>query len=594
LGGERVERRLAAVLAADVAGYSRLMGADEEGTLARLKAIRKAHVEPAIASHRGRIVKTTGDGMLVEFASAVDAVRCAVELQRDITRQNDALPQGTRIDFRIGIHVGDIIIDDNDIFGDGVNIAARLEGIAEPGGVCISDDAQRQVRGKVDIAFEDMGPLNLKNIAEPMRGWRLGTDASASAAASINPAVAAIQALAPPDKPSIAVLSFQNMSGDPEQEYFADGMVEEITTALSRFKALFVIARNSSFTYKGKAVDVKQVGRELGVRYVLEGSVRKAANRIRITAQLIDTSTGAHLWADRFDGAIEDIFELQDQVTISVVGAITPTLERAEIGRAVLKPTDSLDAYDHYMRGIASGYQWTNEATSEALYHYYKAIELDPKFALAHALATTSYATRKLNGWVTDPAREIAETKRLAERAAQLGQDDAQVLSWSGAALTFVVGEIDAGVALIERALRLNPNLMDAWLSSGLSRLTSGDWNLAVEHFAHAIRLSPFDPLSFLMQQGIATGHFYTGRYDEAAAWSAKSIGENPNYSSAWRVTAASNAFLGRQEQAQKAMVRLRQLEPALRIATIKQLFPLRLSDLARMEEGLRKAGLPE
>jgi adenylate cyclase len=402
------------------------------------------------------------------------------------------------------------------------------------------------------------------------------------------------RALTPPDKPSIAVLPFQNMSGDPEQEYFADGMVEEITTALSRFKALFVIARNSSFTYKGKAVDMKQVGRELGVRYVLEGSVRKAANRIRITAQLIDTSTGAHLWADRFDGAIEDIFELQDQVTTSVVGAITPTLERTEIGRAVLKPTDSLDAYDHYMRGIANGYQWTNEATSEALHHYYKAIELDPKFALAHALATTSYATRKINGWVTDPAREIAETKRLAERAAQLGQDDAQVLSWSGAALTFVVGEIDAGVALIERALRLNPNLMDAWLSSGLSRLVSGDWNLAVEHLAHAIRLSPFDPLSFLMQQGIATGHFYTGRYDEAAAWSAKSIGENSNYSRAWRVTAASNAFLGRQEQAQKAMVRLRQLEPALRIATIKQVIPVRPSDLARMEEGLRKAGLPE
>jgi TolB-like protein/class 3 adenylate cyclase/Tfp pilus assembly protein PilF len=591
---ERVERRLAAILAADVVGYSRLMGLDEEGTLARLKAVKKALVDPTIASHRGRIVKTTGDGMLVEFVSAVDAVRGAVEVQRAMADQNTSVRRERWIEFRIGIHVGDIIIDDNDIFGDGVNIAARLEGIADPGGVCISDDAQRQVRGKVDIAFEDMGPLNLKNIAEPMRGWRLGIDARASAAPSINPVVAAIQALAPPDKPSIAVLPFQNMSGDPEQEYFADGMVEEITTALSRFKALFVIARNSSFTYKGKAVDLKQVGRELGVRYVLEGSVRKAVNRIRITAQLIDTSTGAHLWADRFDGAIEDIFELQDQVATSVVGAIAPTLERAEIGRAVLKPTDSLDAYDHYMRGIASGYQWTNESTSEALCHYYKAIELDPKFALAHALATTSYATRKLSGWVTDAAREIAETKRLAERAAQLGQDDAQVLSWSGAALTFVVGEIDAGVALIERALRLNPNLMDAWLSSGLSRLVSGDWNLAVEHFAHAIRLSPFDPLSFLMQQGIATGHFYTGRYDEAAAWSAKSIGENPNYSSAWRVTAASNAFLGRQEQAQKAMVRLRQLEPALRIATIKQLFPLRPSDLASMEEGLRKAGLPE
>jgi adenylate cyclase len=384
------------------------------------------------------------------------------------------------------------------------------------------------------------------------------------------------------------------MSGDPEQEYFADGMVEEITTALSRFKTLFVIARNSSFTYKGKASNVKQVGRELGVRYVLEGSVRKAANRVRITAQLIDASTGAHLWANRFDGAMEDIFELQDQVTTSVVGAITPTLEQAEIGRAVLKPTASLDAYDHYMRGIAGVYQWTNDATSEALLHFYRAIELDAKFALPHALAASCYAWRQTNGWVADPAREIAETKRLAVRAIQLGQDDALVLCWSGAALAFVVGEVDAGISLVERALRLNPNLMDAWLTSGLIRLASGEWNLAVEHFAHAIRLSPFDPFLFLMQQGIASGHFYTGRHDEAAAWSAKSIGENPNYSSAWRVTAASNAFLGRQEHAEKAIVRLLQLEPALRISTIRYAVPLRPLDLARMEEGLRKAGLPE
>ena len=401
---------------------------------------------------------------------------------------------------------------------------------------------------------------------------------------------------APPllDKPSIAVLPFQNMSGDPEQDYFADGVVEDIITALSRFKSLFVIARNSSFTYKGKAVDIKQIGRELGVRYVLEGSVRKAANRVRIAAQLINASTGAHLWADRFDGVIEDIFELQDQVTTSVVGAITPTLERAEIGRAVLKPTNSLDAYDHYMRGIASAYQWTNEANSEALRHYYKAIELDPNFALAHALATCCYSWRKINQRVTDIAREIAETKRLAERATQLGQDDAQVLCWSGAALAFVVGEVDAGVALVDRALRLNPNLMDAWLSSGLVRLVLGEWNLAVEHFARAIRLSPFDPLLFLMQGGTASGHFYAGRYDEAAVWSAKSIGENPNFSSAWRIAAASNAFLGRQEQAQKAVARLQQLEPALRIATITYAVPLHPSALARIKEGLRKAGLPE
>jgi TolB-like protein len=569
------------------------MGADEEGTLARLKAIRKSLVDPIIAARRGRIVKTTGDGMLVEFASAVDAVRGAVEIQSGMAKRNASVPKDVRIEFRIGIHVGDIIFDDNDIFGDGVNIAARLEGIAEPGGICISNDAHQLVRGKLEIVCDDMGPQPLKNIAEPMQAWRVRLIGQTPSAVKSGSAVSETQTLSLSGKPSIAVLPFQNMSGDLEQEYFADGIVEEITTALSRFKSLFVIARNSSFTYKGKAVDLKRVGRELGVRYVLEGSVRKATNRVRITAQLIDTSTGAHLWADRFDGATEDIFELQDQVTTSVVGAITPTLEHAEIGRAGLKPTDSLDAYDHYMRGIASAYQWTSEATSEALRHYYKAIELDPKFALAHALATTSYGWRKTNGWVTDTASEIAETKRLAERAIQLGQDDAQVLCWSGTALSYVGGEVDAGLALIERALRLNPNLMDAWFSSGFIRLTLGDWSLAVEHFAHAMRLSPFDPLLFMMQQGTAIGYFYTGRYDEAAAWSAKSIAGNPN-PSALRITAASNAFLGRQEQAQKAIVRLRELEPAVRIATIKYPVPLRPSDRARLEEGLRKAGLPE
>ena len=488
LSSEHVERRLAAVLAADVATYSRLMGADEEGTLARLKAVRKALVDPTIAAHRGRIVKTTGDGMLVEFASAVDAVRGAVEVQTGMAEHNVSVPQDTRIEFRIGIHVGDIMFDDNDIFGDGVNIAARLEAIAEPGGVCISNDAYRQVRGKVEIGCDDMGPQPLKNIAEPMQAWRVRLIGQTPSAVRSISAVSETQALSLSGKPSIAVLPFQNMSGDLEQEYFADGIVEEITTALSRFKSLFVIARNSSFTYKGKAVDIKQVGRELDVRYVLEGSVRKATNRVRITAQLIDISTGAHLWADRFDGATDDIFELQDQVTTSVVGAITPTLEQAEIGRAVLKPTDSLDAYDHYMRGIDCGHRWTSEATSEALQHYYKAIELDPKFALAHAVATSCYGWRKTNGWVTDTASEIAETRRLAERAIQLGQDDAQVLCWSGTALSWVGGEADAGLALIERALRLNPNLMDAWFSSGFIRLTLGDWSLGVEHLAHVNR----------------------------------------------------------------------------------------------------------
>jgi TolB-like protein len=359
------------------------------------------------------------------------------------------VPPAPRIEFRIGIHVGDIIVDDSDIFGDGVNIAARLEGIAEPGGVCISDDAQRQIRGKVDTAFEDIGPQSLKNIAEPMRTWRLRMNASGSVAAPIEAPVESTQALVLPDKPSIAVLPFENMSGDPEQEYFADGMVEEIITALSRFRSLFVIARNSSFTYKGRAVDVKQVGRELGVRYVLEGSVRRAANRVRIVGQLIDASTGAHLWADRFDGGLEDIFDLQDRVTARVVGAIGPKLEQAEIERAKRKPTESLDAYDYFLRGMANVYQWTKEGNSEALRLFYRAIELDPNFASAYGVAAWCYVVRKTRGWRTNRAEESAEAARLARRAVELGKDDALAPVRGGYALAYVVGALDEGAAFI-------------------------------------------------------------------------------------------------------------------------------------------------
>ena len=348
----RVERRLAAILAADVAGYSRLTGLDEEGTHARLRERLRGLADSKITEHRGKVVKHTGDGVLAEFGSVVDAMRCAIEVQRGMTEQNATIPQVKRIEFRIGIHVGDIIVDDNDIFGDGVNIAARLEGIAEPGGVCISDDAQRQVRGKVDFAFEDMGPQNLKNIVEPMRAWRLRMNASGSPAAPIAPPVESTQALALPNKPSIAVLPFQNMSGDPEQEYFADGMVEEITTALSRFKWLFVIARNSSFTFKGKAVDVKEVGRRLGVRYVLEGSVRKASGKVRITGQLVDAVTGAHIWADRFERDMADVFALQDEVTVAVVSAIQPKLFQTEIAMATRRRPENLTAYDLFLRAM--------------------------------------------------------------------------------------------------------------------------------------------------------------------------------------------------------------------------------------------------
>jgi TolB-like protein/class 3 adenylate cyclase len=538
---ERVERRLAAVLAADVAGYSRLMGVDEESTLARLKAVRKALVDPTLASHRGRIVKTTGDGMLVEFASAVDAVRSAVEVQRGMAEQNVSVPQDTRIEFRIGVHVGDIIFDDNDIFGDGVNIAARLEGIAEPGGVCMSDDAYRQIRGKVEIACFDLGPQTLKNIAEPMRAWRVLLSPQNTHAGRSGSAAAATQVLALPDKPSIAVLPFQNMSDDPEQEYFADGIVEDITTALSRFNSLFVIARNSSFTYKGKAIDIKQVGRELGVRYVLEGSVRKSGGKVRITGQLIDTTNGAHLWADRFDGALEDVFDLQDQVTISVVGAIAPRVEQAEIERAKSKSTGNLDAYDHFLRGMAKFNQATKTGIENSLKDFFKAIELDPTYAAPHSWAIIAYSRRKQGLWMVDVDAETAEGIRLSRRAIELGKDDAVALCAGGFGLAFLGGELDAGLALTDRALALNPNLAVAWMSSGWIRSYIGEPETAIEHLAYGMRLSPLDPQRFQFYMATSLAMRCARRYDEAAAWATKVLQEHSDYVPAmWGYAVAS------------------------------------------------------
>jgi TolB-like protein/class 3 adenylate cyclase/tetratricopeptide (TPR) repeat protein len=592
-----VERRLAAILAADVAGYTRLMGADEEGVLARLKAVRKSLVDPTITSHRGRIVKTTGDGMLIEFASAVDAARCAIEVQRGMAEQNATVPPVNRIEFRLGIHVGDIIAEESDIFGDGVNIAARLEGIAEPGGVCISDDAQRQIRGKVDITFEDMGPQNLKNIVEPMRAWRLRMNADASAATPINPPVEATQPLALPDKPSIAVLPFTNLSGDAEQEYFADGVVEDIITALSRFKSLFVIARNSSFTYKGKAVDIKQVGRELGVRYVLEGSARKAGKRVRITGQLVDASTGVHLWADRFDGGLEDIFDLQDRVTESVVGAIAPAVEKAEMERARRKPTESLDAYTLYLRGLAKLYQLGNRsANDEALRLLYSAIELDPDFASAYGRAIFCYADAKAQAWIAGTPDEIVEVSRLARRAVELGKDDAVAIAAGGWAFAYVARDLDTGAALIDRALVLNSNLAQAWSFSGWVKLWMGDPEVAIERFARAMRLSPLDPWVAGTRAGTAHAYFFLGRYDEAASWAAMALQHNPDHQPALRIGAASNAMAGRLERAQKAVVRLHEVYPTLRISDLKNVLGpyRRAEDPARYEEGLRRAGLPE
>ena len=589
MSSEPVERRLTAILAADVAGYSRLIGADEEGTLAQLKAFRKTLLDPTIAKHRGRIVKTTGDGMLVEFASAVDAARCAVEVQRGMADENTEIPQAKRIEFRIGIHLGDIIIDDNDIFGDGVNIAAWLESIAVPGGISISRAVHDQVRDRINVCFDDKGEIALKNIARPVQVFAIS-----GAKTTVSPESKPTLAL--PDKPSIAVLPFTNMSGDPEQDYFADGMAEDIITALSHFKALFVIARNSSFTYKGRAVDVKQVGHELGVRYVLEGSVRKAANRVRITGQLVDSATGAHLWADRFDGGLDDIFYLQDQITESVVGAIAPAIEKAEIERAKRKPTESLDAYALYLRGLTKYYQFSNrQANEEALRLFYRAIELDPDFASAYGRAASCYATDKANGWFSGTAYEIAEVSRLAHRAVELGEDDAMALTDSGWALVFVACDLEMGAALIDSALALNSNLALAWTCGGWAKLWLGEPDAAIERFDRAMRLNPIGPTrAGGIRTGSAHAHFFLGRYAEAASWAA--IQDIPDAQPGLRISAASNAMAGQAEQAQKSVARLLQLYPALRVSDLKSVLGpyRRAEDVLLYQEGLRRAGLPE
>ena len=587
MSGQAPRRRLAAILAADVVGYSRLMQQDEADTLAVLKSRRAEILQPLVAEHHGRVVKLMGDGVLVEFASAVDAVECAVQLQAGMEAANADLPEDRRIRLRIGINLGDVIVEGSDLYGDGVNIAARLEAFADPGSVIVSRTVFNHVRGKVKLRFDDLGDQQLKNIAELVRIYRLHSDGETAMAQP---------ALALPDKPSIAVLPFSNMSGDPGQEYFADGVVDDIITALSRFRNVFVIARNSSFTYKGRSVDVKQVGRELGVRYVLEGSVRKAGDRLRITGQLIDTSTGANLWADRFDGNLAEVFDLQDQVATHVVGAIIPRVEQAEIERARRKPTNSLDAYDHYLRGLAIANRIAREANDDALRLLNKSIELDPDFALAYARAAFCYVYRKVNGWMVDRALEVAEAGRLARRAIDLGRDDAVALSYSGFALGYVVGNVDDASAFVERALVLNTNLAVAWGFSGWIKACLGDPDSAIKHAALAMRLSPLDPRMFAWQYTTALAHLCAARYDEAAAWAERALRDQPNMATGLRTVAASHALAGRLAEAQQIMARLRQLDPALRISNLGELLPpfRRAEDRARIVDGLRKAGLPE
>jgi adenylate cyclase len=587
MSAERVERRLAAVLAADVAGYSRLMEADEEGTLSALRMIRRDLGDPKIAEHRGRIVKTSGDGLLVQFASVVDAVRCAVELQRGIAEHNAAVAQDKRIEFRIGIHQGDIIAEDGNIFGDGVNLAARLEGLAEPGGICVSGVVRHEIRDKLDVGFEDLGEQQVKNISRPVRVYRVSI---ADTATPKTP-------LPLPDKPSLAVLPFQNLSGDPEQEYFVDGVVEEIITAISRLPWLFVIARNSSFAYKGKSPDLRQVGRELGVRYVLEGSLRKAGNRVRITGQLIDTITGAHIWADRFDGSLDDIFELQDEVASNVVGAIEPRLRQSEIECARRKPTQNLNAYDLYLRTLALQRAFTADALAEALDLSRRALTIDPEYAPAAALAAWCILFATVQVWLSPEQRQLEEAVRLARQALQTGRDDPDCVWMAAYTLMLAHGEHAAVATIVDRALSLNPNSAHAWATCGWIHGFSGRASQAIEAHERAIRLSPRDPLAFLLfKGGLAFAHMIAGRYDEGLDYARQGLIEQPRSIALLRIKAALCGHAGRVEEGREAIERLLELHPGMTLAHYANSASVYVQPKpwAIYTEGLRNAGMPE
>jgi TolB-like protein len=534
-------RRLAGILAADVVGYSAMVGSDEPGTLARVRTLRTDLIEPLAANYGGRLFKSTGDGFLAAFASAVQALHCAVAIQERLR----ADPDGLRL--RIGAHQGEVVAEGDDLLGDGVIIAARLEPLAEPGGICISARVREDAVGKMALEVDDLGTPELKNIAAKVQVFR------------VRLGMPQRPVLALPDNPSMVVLPFQNMSGDPEQEYFADGMVEEITTALSRIRWLFVIARNSAFTYKGRAVDVKQVGRELGVHYVLEGSVRKGGNRVRITAQLIDARTGAHLWADRFDGSLESIFDLQDKVASSVAGVIEPTLRAAEIQRSSHRPTQDLTAYDLYLRALALAYSWEKDAVLRALELLEQAIGRDPHYGPALVQAAARHADLHMNGWTNDPAASRRNGLDLSRRALQVAGDDPDTISRAGYTLAYFGEDIHAAISLLERSLELNPNAALGWQRSAWLRLWAGQPDVAIDHFQRALRLNPREQRTNPFM-GIGVAHFFAHRFEEARTMLLQSLQEKPNWVPSFRFLASCYAHMGRLDEAQETIKRLRNL----------------------------------
>ena len=589
-------RKIAAILVADVVGYSRLAGVDEDRILARLRTLRSDLIDPTISVHNGRVVKRTGDGSLIEFRSVVDAVRCAIEVQNGMVERNAGLPLERRIEFRVGIHLGDVVEEsDGDLMGDGVNIAARLEGICEPGSICLSEQAYWQVKARLDLAINDRGAVQLKNIADPVRVYSLqvGVPAQVKSAALVDPAKPdkPWMRLALPDKPSIAVLPFQNMSGEADQEYFADGMVEDIITGLSRIRWLFVIARNSSFVYKGKAVDIRQVGQELGVRYVLEGGVRKAGNRLRITAQLIEAETGAHLWADRYDGALEDVFDLQDQITDKVVGIVEPSLQRSEIERSRRKRPENLDAYDLYLRAVPHMATVMPADAKIAAELLKDALRLQPNYAAAHARLAWCHEIffTRAGCNAADKVAGVGHARAVIAS----GTDDATALAIAAFAITMLSKDHEAALSAVERALSLNASCATALYFGAVIYAFAGQPAAATSNANRALRLSPFDPMAYAAHLSLGSAAIQEARYDAAASHFGKAVQANPRFSTLYFFQAAALALAGRQGEARPIAQQLLELEPGFRLGLFFEVGMARaVAD--RLTEGARILGLPE
>ena len=580
-----VTRRLAAILAADVVGYSRMMASDEAGTLAALKRHREVVFNPAVVAHHGRIVKLMGDGVLVEFGSVVDAVKCALAVQRSASSpQTEA---GPPITLRIGINLGDIIIDGDDIYGDGVNIAARLEPLAEPGGICVASVVNDNLGSRIDVRFHDAGEVQVKNIDRPIRIWKWHpTDSGGESHSSAVPLHAGRGGL-----PLLAVLPFQNMSGDAEQEYFADGVVEDLITALSRFKSFAVIARNSSFVYKGRAVDVRQFAREVGVRYVVEGSVRRSGNRLRIAAQLLDGTNGAHLWAHNFDGAVEDVFDVQDRITEGVVAVVEPKVQRAEIDRSRRERPESLDAYDLYLRALQKINTSRPDDNAAGLELLDRAIAQEPGYAIALALAANGLQHRLTMGWPAMTDDDEGKCLRLAREALAIGGDDPMVLARCGLVLLLVGHEYDRGLQILKRALAANPNDVLVLSHIGIANVLSGSLDEAVALLHRAIDLSPGDAWSGMT--GLAEAHLCLGQYEDALEWAGRSLAENPNFNVTYWILIAAKAHLGRMDEARQELATLQAMAPGVSIARLGlHAKDQRSNDV--ITEGLRLAGMPE